>query len=173
MNETKCPNCGWSKTYEIDKSNSYNLLIEVSNENERLAQQLQAYKDKLEAGMYVRTIGDAYEPSKIGKIKEVDVASFKEVCYRIDSCGKHILIPKSFITKSSFNIIDLIEVGDYVNGSCIIDIKSKYEIGKGLKAMVGKYLHGLNKPYFYIREQDIESIVTKEQFKLMGYVVKE
>lgn len=46
MNETKCPNCGWSKTYEIDKSNSYNLLIEVSNENERLAQQLQAYKDK-------------------------------------------------------------------------------------------------------------------------------
>lgn len=48
MNENKCPNCGWSKTYEIDKSNSYNLLIEVSNENERLAQQLQAYKDKEE-----------------------------------------------------------------------------------------------------------------------------
>ena len=46
MNETKCPNCGWSKTYEIDKSNSYDLLIEVSNENERLAQQLQSYRQK-------------------------------------------------------------------------------------------------------------------------------
>jgi hypothetical protein len=48
MSETKCPNCGWSKTYEIDKSNSYNLLIEVSNENERLFYQLQAHKDKEE-----------------------------------------------------------------------------------------------------------------------------
>jgi D-serine dehydratase len=46
MSETKCPNCGWSKTYEIDKSNSYNLLIEVSNENERLFCQLQAHKEK-------------------------------------------------------------------------------------------------------------------------------
>lgn len=66
------------------------------------------------------------------------------------------------IKKASNNIIDLIEVGDYVNGSCIIDIKSKYEIGKGLKA----------RACFYIREQDIKSIVTKEQFKANEYVVE-
>ena len=118
---------------------------------------------KLEVCMYVRT--------KDGFIHTV--RSLNETFIEFeDGMGVHIEL-KEYITKSSHNLIDLIVEEDYVNGSCIIDIKSKYEIGKGLKAMVGKYLHGLNKPYFYIREQDIESIVTKEQFKSMEYIVKE
>lgn len=79
---------------------------------------------KLEVDMFIRTTGDAYEPSKIGKIKEVDIVSFKEICYRIDSYNKHILIPESFIKKSSFNLIDLIEEQDVV----VVDGR-KYEVG--------------------------------------------
>ena len=113
---------------------------------------------KIEVGMYVRTIGDAYEPSKIGKIKEVDIVSFKEVCYRIDSCGKHILIPESFIKKASHNLIDLIEVGDIVNGQFITDLNEIYEYDK----ISGKY-----------RLIYVDSILTHEQYEANCYKVVE
>ena len=37
----------------------------------------------------------------------------------IDDCGQIVLIAD--ITKHSFNLIDLIEVGDYVNGNIVTD----------------------------------------------------
>ena len=70
------------------------------------------------------------------------------------------------IIKSSPNIIDLIEVGDYVNGYLVTtgnqDVGSIYisEIdGLGLK----KKLY----------EKDIKSIVTSEQFSQMEYRIGE
>ena len=59
--------------------------------------------------------------------------------------------------KTSYNLIDLIEAGDYVNGVEVIEIKN-------------------NKIYFndYLEEpENIESIVTKEQFNSMKYEVGE
>lgn len=59
--------------------------------------------------------------------------------------------------KFSSNLIDLIKVGDYVNGVEVIEIKN-------------------NKIYFndYLEEpENIESIVTKEQFDSMKYEVGE
>lgn len=75
---------------------------------------------------------------------------------------------KENVIKSSPNIIDLIEVGDYVNGEQIIDISSDSNINNE------KLL------YYYIpsdygedcfRSKDIKSIVTKEQFKEMEYKI--
>ena len=71
------------------------------------------------------------------------------------------------IIKSSPNIIDLIEVGDYVNGLLVIE-------GSGKSGYVELYLHG----YWIntgedklLSEVNIKSIVTKEQFESMEYKV--
>lgn len=117
---------------------------------------------KLEVGQYVRTTGDAYEPSKIGKIEEVDIVSFKEICYRIDSCGKHILIPESLIKKASFNLIDLIEVGDYVNGRKVTVVwKDELVLYAGAETT------------YTIKDEDIEEVLTKELYEANCYKVGE
>ena len=64
--------------------------------------------------------------------------------------------------KHSDNIIDLIEVGDYVNGNEIYKI-SFDSLGLILETTT----------YFKLREKDIKSIVTKEQFESMSYKVSE
>ena len=66
------------------------------------------------------------------------------------------------IIKSSPNIIDLIEAGDYVNGVEVTEIKD----GKPFK-------EDYNDPYYSYYFDDIYSIVTKEQFESMEYKVGE
>lgn len=64
------------------------------------------------------------------------------------------------IVKHSKNIIDLIEVGDYVNGKKVLQ-----KIGKFLE--VSSCDIGNNRIYDYM----IKSIVTKEQFNNMEYKI--
>ena len=60
-----------------------------------------------------------------------------------------------YIVNHSFNIIDLIEVGDYVNGYRITDI--------------GNNCVEIEDDGTQITEDEIESIVTKEQFAAAEY----
>ena len=69
---------------------------------------------------------------------------------------------RGIIIKSSPNIIDLIEVGDYVNGVEVTEIKD----GKPFK-------EDYNDPYYSYYIDDIYSIVTKEQFSQMEYRIGE
>lgn len=64
------------------------------------------------------------------------------------------------ITKHSFNIIDLIEVGDYVNGKLIhhTDIRKN-----------SAYIYYGNGKTFV--DYQIENVVTKEQFESIKYEV--
>lgn len=103
---------------------------------------------ELEVGMYVRT-----ETGQIGKITNFDGAMA-----RVDT-DKFIAYKdfNSEITKASHNIIDLIEVEDYVNGMKVEDISLSYFEGGD-----GSYSVGFD---------EIESIVTKEQFEGMKYVI--
>ena len=97
---------------------------------------------KLEVGMYVRTIN--------GKIWVI--ASQQAISgHRKD------------IINASYNIMDLIEVGDYINGMKVTKICFDKDGGKILT--VSCYLELVNK--------DIKSIVTKEQFEQMAYKVVE
>ena len=73
--------------------------------------------------------------------------------------------------------INLVEVGDYVNGEkvhSIIEIFNKEEqvIGRKLTTdyRIAQY-NGLHNRY-YLYEEDIKSIVTKEQFKAIEYEVE-
>lgn len=72
------------------------------------------------------------------------------------------------IIKSSPNIIDLIEVGDYVNGKKVIDTYTDYifdytEEFKVIRFSETDILHD---------RKHIETIVTKEQFKSIEYEVE-
>jgi hypothetical protein len=132
---------------------------------------------KLEVGMYVR-----YEYEKnvyIGKIKfisEVMCGLDETLQINIDNCIEEIL--KRDIVKASHNIIDLIEVGDYVNGCYVSNRRAS------VNEHLGGHPKGIGiikcKAYFnqgnyndckfeWIEEKDIKSIVTKEQFKSIKY----
>lgn len=63
------------------------------------------------------------------------------------------------ITKHSPNIIDLIEVGDYVNGCNVVDVKEYGVVVSG----------GFGEIYL----SQIDNIVTHEQFNSIKYVIGE
>ena len=70
---------------------------------------------------------------------------------------------KEEIIKSSPNIIDLIEVGDYVNGYLVIEKDINNEL---------RYIDLKDRNMKYVKYLDVKSIVTKEQFKNIEYEVK-
>ena len=111
---------------------------------------------KLEVGMYVRTdngiIGKIYE--KIGDMFTYKDSNRDYITY----CLLH-----TEIKKASHNIIDLIEVGDYVNGYKITDIDC-YEYETELFYDTGDFINS------FVEEQ-IKSIITKEQMEQMAYKV--
>lgn len=102
-------------------------------------------------------VGD-YVRTKDGKILK---------CFKSESMGKPIYYVIGSITNayieyqdvkvSSSSIIDLIEVGDYVNG---YEVTSK-----------DQFL-GFGNHDWYMTNNEIKSIVTKEQFKSIEYEVK-
>ena len=108
---------------------------------------------KLEVGMYVRTKKGIRKIIKIDEdnnyyIDKTYINDFRqEIDCISDSC---------IIGKPSHNIIDLIEVGDYVNGFPVIH-KENDILKCGLLVQ--------------LKKNDIKSIVTKEQFKSMSYEV--
>ena len=142
---------------------------------------------KLEVGMYIRT--DKGFIAKIKEFKHhytkgkrlVDGYSVKEVvenylsldgnqCRLIESIDYSIppCYPsdeeldeiKSHIVKTSYNIIDILEVGDYVNGYYVEDVLKTF-----VNVAVGS--NYFQSPTIY--EKDIKSIVTKEQFESISY----
>jgi hypothetical protein len=111
----------------------------------------------MKVGDYVRT-----KYGNIGKIIEQND-------YNVVINSKNnmeLFISKEDNIKSSPNIIDLIEVGDYVNGSKVIDIApapikaiyTEQETGGALLPIVNNH---------------IESVLTKECFESMEYKVEE
>ena len=122
--------------------------------------------EALSVGMYVRhktLLSSKYV--KINKIKEIEE---KENCLHIWLEDKD-LITEKYLIKASYNITDILERGDYVStitGECAViagvynDINSK------------KYLRLCNCIGEYY-EDDIKSVVTKEQYEQMAYKVEE
>ena len=77
--------------------------------------------------------------------------------------------------KASYNIIDLISVGDYVNGSKVVKTHCKLEyIDDDSDTGVNEVDDGLELENGWIYfEHEIETIVTKEQFEQVAYKVGE
>lgn len=126
---------------------------------------------KLEVGMLLRT------KEGIRKIEDVweDMYDLNRYLHNRYPEG-HPLFKEDIgevVLKVSHNIIDLIEAGDYVNGREVayIDEFGKYiaicETDITTRDFEGRY------EFKKIKEQDIKSIVTKEQFEQMQYKVGE
>ena len=130
---------------------------------------------KLEVGMYVRT---KFRITKIDEINE-NKTKWKYLVDKInnqDGTLEYNALSDDLILKSSYNIIDLIEVGDYVNGEYVTDIDLTYFNGtdrleepKRIGVIVGN--DEMFKFSYHIKKEDIKSIVTKEQFEKESYKV--
>lgn len=70
------------------------------------------------------------------------------------------------IAKYSFDLIELIEVGDYVNGSYILDFKT---LQTGEKSVIVDTLVNYRWGRGVIPVSKIESIITKEQVGIIKY----
>ena len=120
---------------------------------------------ELKVGMYIRYIPTQGEyTQKISKIIEKENRTL-DYLYKLDN-EKKLVGSDHFddIWEASHNIIDLIEVGDYVNGYKVSDVDK------------GKYSVFIEEPKDYVWQclwnNDIKSIVTKEQFESMSYKVE-
>ena len=138
---------------------------------------------KLEVGMYVRTDDGyiaKYDNSKhncSGKyygfastIRDLRWEEYDDDCFLWESELKNII-------KASNNIIDLIEVGDYVNGNEVMEAdwineNGEYEEGLAFPMYASDDLDVIEN-WLPLRCVDIKSIVTKEQFESISYRVEE
>lgn len=110
-------------------------------------------KDKLEPNMYVRTKRGTFD--RFMTSKKIESLTW----YTFEDRGS-ITNPENYIINASYNIIDLIEVGDYVNGYYVEDVLKTF-----VNVAVGS--NYFQSPTIY--EKDIKSIVTKEMFSSMEY----
>ena len=113
----------------------------------------------MKVGDYVRT---KYGISKI--ISNPNTNKFNIDIFKKDGITLRCIRQKDII-KSSPNIIDLIEVGDYVNGGKVYEKEKEYIV---INADFGRLFE-----FMCIYEKNIKSIVTREQFSQMEYKVKE
>lgn len=119
----------------------------------------------MEVGDYVRT------KYGITQYREYETTNSKKIlCMPVKDGSVGIFANLEDVIKSSLNILDLIEVGDYVNGKEVtkkhytymgenfIDLDTNDSWEWGIGKMPTKY---------------IKSIVTKEQFESMEYKIGE
>ena len=110
----------------------------------------------LQENMYVRT------KYGISQYKYYDISNGKLLCIPVKDGSRGIFADVEDIIKASYNIIDILEVGDFLDNHCIIKIENDTCY--------------LNDGWF-INADDIEnlitSICTKEQFEQMSYKLEE
>lgn len=120
---------------------------------------------ELKVGMYVRTekgIIFKYYPCK-----NTEYDKENNIYHEWDDWGEYD--DYYIITKASENIIDLIEVGDYVNG---LRINSITEVDKNNDVRLVWHLNTYGDDDISFSNEEIKSIVTKEAFKANEYRVE-
>ena len=112
---------------------------------------------KLECGMYVRTYKGINKVIKIDEHRGQLYYKFKKP-FEVEFLGEDII-------KSSFNLIDLIEVGDYVNGKLTIAIQDNPKVIFNEQSYSdGKYA---------FTNEEIKEVLTHEQYEANCYKVVE
>ena len=123
---------------------------------------------ELKVGMYVRFKNNK-NIQYIGKI--VNINEYREPCFKyavqVSWYDDYIFIgDDDIIGEPSFNMVDLIKVGDYVNGEKVTSAEP------GDKNDTDRYLGFGDYDYYIHDNEDIKDVVTKEQFNEMKYVVE-
>ncbi len=120
-------------------------------------------KLEFKENMYIRTCD--------GIIDKV-IIDYNGHCASPNCEYKHISCAKNYydedkVVKASYNIIDLIEVGDYVNGHRVILVNDTFTYASVNVETSGEATCEI------IPKNNIKSIVTKEQFEQAKYKVGE
>ena len=132
---------------------------------------------ELKKGMYVR-FKDNKSIQYIGKLININV--YREPCFKyapeVNWYDDYIFIGnKDIVGEPSFDIIDLIKTGDYVNGHKVINIIEADVCGDE-ELSSKKIIIEQSSPLAYNRtilsDEAIEDIVTKEEFEARKYVVE-
>ena len=117
---------------------------------------------ELKKGMYVRY--KYYYKEKIGKLYDINFSKDLFITDNLVVLTNEDVVKESEILKASNSLMDLIEIGDYVNGYLVDDIEH-YDS----KTYLNLHFNELEWRPIYI--EDIKNIVTKQQFDAEKYVV--
>lgn len=134
---------------------------------------------KLKEGMYVRTkYNDFCNMVAIRKMDEIDDdGSFWIDDYIIDTYGdEQNKLHEEDIEIASENIVDVLKVGDYVNGERVISLRKdipERDIHMNSKDNFIFVDYDLENNWYYGIDTDkIKTVVTKEQFENMAYKIE-
>ena len=121
---------------------------------------------KLEVGMYVRT-----NNGEIGRIEELNHQ--EGALHSVELNNGSFLLNDNYFKKASHNIIDLIEVGDFITlgeKNYPLQVRNIWEFAGDINIELsnGAKFEDLHND----KNFKIYSIVTKEQFESMEYEVK-
>lgn len=103
----------------------------------------------LQVGMYAR-----YKNPLGNRIKKIVSIFYDSIYFPLPHDGMYY-IPKNDILIASFNIIDLVQLGDYVNGM---------EVTRICFDEYGNRILNLSNCSLELTNDDIKSVVTKERF---------
>ena len=124
-------------------------------------------ENKIQVEEYIRTydgiIGKILEDEDIG-----ENGVYIDTTFLDDYADETNFVEYKDIKSHSFNIIDLIEEGDYVNGNEIALEAPNPDL---LCDHIYGYFDRYGELVGIIENEDIKSIVTKEQFKSLEYEV--
>ncbi len=126
--------------------------------------------EEIKVGEYVRT-----KRGSIGKFKFYGIDDGAEEIVYFKNHKGTTCVDENEITKHSFNIIDLIEVGDYVNGDRIVEIEKDYynlKLDKMVTLETANLIIGNEEGMLSISANEIKTILTKEQYEANCYEVK-
>ena len=119
--------------------------------------------ETLSVGMYIRT-----KDGIIAKVDYIDdnTIFFDKDLYRTYSDSINFLEKDNLerIVKASYNIIDILEVGDYVNGREVVDIFYDADDDAMDVCVLGSIVYDNN---------EVKSVITHEQMEQMAYKVGE
>lgn len=129
---------------------------------------------KLEVGQFVR-FKDKRGNEYIRKIVEIPEDNRYASLYLDKDANYSKGLSIKNVIKASYNIIDILEVGDYVNGYKVEEVNNNLNEHKGICNSLDTYLWVVNVldefEEIVIFEKDIKTILTKEQFEKMSYKV--
>ena len=124
---------------------------------------------KLEVGQFARL--------KSGYIcKIININDFREPNMKYGVEANYLkdvmFIGDDDVVKASYNIIDILEVGDYVNGYIVEEIKRGYDGKIWIDNSTRGYDDG-GEYTIWKRNKDIKSVITHEQMEQIAYKVGE
>lgn len=130
--------------------------------------------NNIKVGEFIRTKEGTIEKIKRIDFDEIDKSLkwyiYDKKDYTTGIVGERA-INKPYIKSHSFNIAEILEEDDYVNGNKVVKQVSEEDKEPYLVVVVSSKM--IKEPLFdYITNNRIKSIVTKEQFKAMEYEVK-